>query len=55
MIFYLKLPDLTSLEITADYLKFKIYVSQVIQEWIDRHSGAFPDLFIWKKIQSQFL
>jgi hypothetical protein len=40
---------------TADYLKFKMFVSNKVHEWTERHSGEFPDLFIWKKMQAHFL
>lgn len=48
------LPDLTTMESTTDYLKFKVFVNQKIHEWTEKHSGDFPDLFIWKKMQTQF-
>jgi hypothetical protein len=34
-----QLPDLTDLEMTADFLKFKKFVSEKIFDWTDRHSG----------------
>jgi hypothetical protein len=46
---------LTTLEATADYLQFKLYVSEVINTWIDKHSTSFPDLYLWKKMQAPFL
>ncbi len=55
LINYLKLPDLTTLEMTADFLKFKVFVNQQIYDWTDKHSGEFPDLFLWKKIQGLFM
>lgn len=39
---------------TAEYLKFKVFVNSRVMDWIDKYSSRFPDLFIWKKSQSQF-
>eukprot|EP00347_Sterkiella_histriomuscorum_P010671 403375372 len=48
------LPNLSTLEETSEYLKFKVFINSKILEWIDKYSGKFPDLYIWKKSQSQF-
>ena len=42
------------MEMTTDFLKFKVFVNSRIHHWTDRHSGEYPDLFLWKKIQSQY-
>jgi len=48
-------PDLTSLEATAEFLRFKVKVSEHIHRWTDKHSGDYPDLFLWRKIQGLYL
>ena len=49
------MPDITSLEMTSEFLKFKAAVSEQIHKWTDKHSGDFPDLFLWRKIQGLYL
>lgn len=49
------MPDLTSMEMTAEFLRFKVAVSDQIHKWTDKHSGDFPDLFLWRKIQGLYL
>jgi hypothetical protein len=43
------------MELTKDFLRFKVFVNTKVLSWIDKFSCKFPDLHIWKKTQGKFL
>ena len=40
---------------TTDFLKYKVQVNEKVMQWVDKYSRRYPDLFIWKKSQGNFL